>query len=293
METSPEEWQTLATHNRNRPPIECPVPFAPLDVRDRDAVVRLVGTFRPEVVIHTASIGSVDEAEQNPSCVRGVNVEGTRHVTQACRLSKGFLVFISSNAVFDGQNPPYGEEAPVRAINRYGQLKIEAEDGIKESGLPYLIARPILMYGWPWPGGRDNVVTRWLMGLEKRQGIEVADDIVSMPLLSTHCAQTIWEAIRQRMTGFLHVAGADRVSLVDFARQTARAFGCDESLVVPAPSRRFTSLAPRPRDTTFLTTRMQRELGIRPMGLVEGLARMLRSRVPNVGVASREPIHTA
>lgn len=73
--------------------------------------------------------------------------------------------------------------------------------------------------------------------------------------------------------------------LVTFATQTARVFGFDECLVRPVPSRSFTSLAPRPRDTSFVTTKMQRQLGIRPLGVTEGLSLMYRTRLVVAGSA--------
>jgi len=278
LETQPVDKEAIATYHQHLPPPEWRGQFHPLDVRDEASVTRLVRSVQPQVVIHAASIGSVDEAERNPLGVAQVNVQGVQAVGRACRQAGAFLIYISSNAVFDGSNPPYGEEAPVKAANRYGRLKIEAETWIRESGISHLILRPILMYGWPLPGGRENAVTRWLYEMERKNTIEVAQDITSMPLFAANCAQAIWAAVKQRLRGILHVAGKDRVSLVDFARQTARIFGCNEDLVIPVPSQRFVTLAPRPRDTSFTTTRMEQELGVRPMGLAEGLTLMQRTR---------------
>lgn len=277
LEIAPADVDVFAIAHQNRPPVEWSTLFVSLDIRDEKSLVSLFDELRPEVVIHTASIGSVDEAERNPSAVRQVNVEGTQSIVRACDRCGAFLVHISSNAVFDGQKPPYAEDAPLGAVNRYGALKIEAENCVRQLG-PSLIFRPILMYGWPLPGGRDNVVIRWLADLEKGQAVEVADDVVSMPLWVLDCANAVWRAVARRKTGTYHVAGADRVSLAAFARTIARVFGCEERLVVPVPSAHFAMLAPRPRDTSFVTTKMERELGIRPVGIVEGLMRMKHAR---------------
>lgn len=279
VETAPEDCEVLATYYQNRPPAEWQDRFYPIDVRDESAVAHLWNISKPQVVIHTAGIGSVDEAERNPDVVHHVNVEGTKNVGRACDRLGALFVFISSNAVFDGLHPPYRETSPLRAITRYGALKIEAEMWVRERRSPHLIIRPILMYGWPLPGGRDNAVTRWLAQLEKGCAVEVAEDIYSTPLWAPNCAEAIWVAVKRHRTGTYHVAGADRVSLVTFAKRTACAFGCDDRLVTPVPSRWFTSLAPRPRDTSFVTTKMEQELGVRPLGLTEGLARMHRTRL--------------
>ncbi|MBZ5557447.1 MAG: SDR family oxidoreductase [Acidobacteriia bacterium] len=278
LQGAPQSCETLATAFRSAPAVEWRARFRPLDVRDARAVDALIADYRPGVVIHAASVGSVDQAEREPDAVRRTNVDGLAAVGRACARAGARLVFISSNAVFDGTHPPYDEQAPRHAVNQYGRLKIEAEEWLEASGLPHAIVRPILMYGWPPAGGRSNVVTRWLADFEAGRPAEVAQDIRSMPLLASNCADAIWAVVRLDRRGIYHVAGADRVTLVEFARETARVFGCSEDLVVPVPSARFTSLAPRPADTSFVLTKMERDLGVRPLGVHEGLVAMRLAR---------------
>jgi len=149
---------------------------------------------------------------------------------------------------------------------------------LEQSGLPHAIFRPIMMYGWPVPGGRSNAVTRWLADMEAGRPIDAASDIFSMPLLASNSAAAIWEGLKRDCRGVYHLAGADRVTLVDFARETARVFGCPDNLVVPVPSAGFAGLAPRPLDTCFVTTKMAQQLGVRPIGIREGLLAMQRMR---------------
>lgn len=279
LSTAPAGCPVLATYYANQPPPEWRSRFERLDVRDADRALSIVTDFRPAVVVHAASIGSVDDAERDPDGVRQTNIGGLQAVARACDRVGALLVFVSSNAVFDGMHPPYAEDAPRRAVNRYGAIKIDAEEWLESSGVPHVLIRPILMYGWPLTGGRGNVVTRWLTEFEAGRLVEVAEDIVTMPLLATNAAEAIWAAIRLDRRGFYHVAGRDRVPLVEFARATADVFGHRRDLVVPVKSASFATLAPRPLDTSFVTTRMEQDLGVRPIGIHEGLLEMQRTRV--------------
>ncbi len=278
LETAPAGIRFFATHHRLEPPECWRNRFRQLDIRQSARVDSLFSEIKPEVVIHTASIGGVDEAEQDPESVHAVNVGGTQAILRACQGAGATFIFISSNAVFDGTHPPYREDSPLQAVNRYGQIKIEAERLVRLSGVPYLIVRPILMYGWPGKGGRENVVTRWLKSLERREPVEVAEDIVSMPLWVGDCARTIWGGLLERRMGVVHVAGRDRVNLVLFAQEVCRVFGHDEHLIAPVSSQRWVHLAPRPRDTSFETTRMRQVFGVEPVGIREGLTLMRESR---------------
>jgi len=251
------------------------------DIRKREQIEDVFAWARPEVVIHTAGVGSVDFAEKNRSEAYLSSVVGTQIVGQAAGRYGARFIYISSNAVFDGENPFYAEDDPVSPINYYGQLKVEAEEWVKSSGLSYTIVRPILMYGWPFPGGRGNLVTWCISSLEQGQSIKAVDNVFSKPLLVTACAEAIWIIIGRQCNGVYHIAGADHLSLYEFLALAARVFGLNADLVEPVPDAYFSSaLAPRPRDTSFSTEKMERELGLKPVKVLDGLEYMKATR-PN------------
>ena len=253
-------------------PLHFPVRAA--DVTDRRQMQSVFEWAKPDVVIHAAAIGSVDFAERNREQTRKVNVGGTEVVAELCQIFKSRLIYISSNAVFDGRTPFYSEIAPVNPINYYGQLKVEAENIVRESSIPWAIVRPILMYGWPYQGERDNPVVWWLRSLENGKHIKVVDNVFSKPLPAWSCAEVIWEVIRQQQTGIYHAAGSDHLSLYDFALQVAEVFDLDAKLITPVPDSYFPEIAPRPQDTSFDTTKMENELGVKTIGVKDGLIRM-------------------
>jgi dTDP-4-dehydrorhamnose reductase len=255
-----------------------PYPIHPADVTD-SAQMRFVFEWaRPDAVIHTASIGSVDFAEKNRKQAWAVNVEGTEVIADLCRTFQSRLIYISSNAVFDGRTPFYSEPDPVNPINYYGQLKVEAEKVVQTKGVSWAIVRPILMYGWPYPGERDNPVVWWVRSLTENRPIKVVDNVFSKPLPAWSCAEVVWAVTLQNRTGVYHVAGRDHVSLYHFALQTAEVFNLDSTLITPVPDSYFPEVAPRPRDTSFDTTKMETELGLKPVGVREGLVRMRTER---------------
>ncbi len=284
LEAAPSGWEVAATYHCLPPAEAWRGRFHRLDLRDEAAVADVLEAVRPDVVIHSASVGSVEQAERDPDAVRAVNVGGTQAIGRACGRIGARCVFISSNAVFDGAHPPYREEDPVRAVNRYGAIKIEAERWVREAcPVPWVVIRPILMYGWPHPGGRGNVVTRWLERLERGEAVEVDERLITMPLWVGDCSGAIWAAVTRQRTGLYHVAGADRLSLLTFARRVARVFQGNEALIRPASASWLSRFAPRPTDTSFVTRKMEQELGIRPLGVLEGLAMMHRAQVAHRG----------
>lgn len=279
LKTAPDGVELFGTYlPGNPPPAPMPCSFYPLDVRGLAQVAQVFEQVRPDWVIHTASIGSVDYAEQHREEAWTVNIGGTQNVGQMCRRHKARLIFISSNAVFDGERPLYSEAAPVNPINHYGRLKVEGEQWVQSSGVENAIVRPILMYGWHLPTERGNWVTTWIRMLSQGQRVKVVNDTRSKPLFARNCAEAIWAVVAQNRTGVYHVAGADHITLYDLALKVAEIFGLDASLIDPVPSSYFPEIAPRPRDTSFDTSKMEKELGVRPWGVQDGLIHMQAER---------------
>jgi dTDP-4-dehydrorhamnose reductase len=279
LESSPADFDLFATYYPDRsltgvdPRVQNLV-----DVRDPAQVNAVFDEVRPDVVIHTASIGNVDYAEKHRQEAWDVNVGGTQNMLAGCARHQARMIFISSNAVFDGEHPFYAEDDQVHPINYYGQLKVEGEQVVAQSGVASAIVRPILMYGWPYAGERANPVTWWVSSLEQGKPLKVVDDVHSKPLLAPNCAEAIWVILRGNRTGTYHIAGADHVTLYQFAVETARVFDLDERLIEPVPSSYFPEIAPRPRDTSFKTDRMAEQLQVRPVGIREGLLYLKRMR---------------
>lgn len=250
-----------------------------LDVRDAAAVRKVVTEMHPQVIIHTASIGSVDYAQQHPEETRAVNVQGTAHLVAAAETVGAHLIYISSNAVFDGTRAPYREEDPVSPVNIYGELKVTAEGLVTACPtIPTAIVRPILMYGWNHPTERINPVTWVLRELAKGVTLPVVTDTYTNPLWAPSCAQAIWRVVALKARGVFHVAGRDRVNRYEFAVETAKIFGLNPQQLKPVTSEFFPEIAPRAPDTSYDTSKMAQVLGVPPVGLREGLEEMKRVR---------------
>jgi len=274
----PPELQPCWTHLRDLPAGLAPSGFTRLDVADRESVFRLFARLRPAAVVHAAAMGNVDFAEQNREAARQVNVRATQNIVDACREHGARLVYLSSNAVFDGDHPPYDESSPRHPVNSYGRLKVEAEDLVLASGLSWTLVRPILMYGWPYPHGRDNPVTTWIRQLSAGQPVKAVDDRYWQPLYVGDCARLIWSLLQQQSEGIFHVAGPERLSMEEFARETARVFQLEERLIEPVHSDFFPALAPRPVDTSFVLTKLQREVGLHTLAPGAALTAMRATR---------------
>lgn len=254
------------------------VSYLKIDIQDYDSYGRLFREIKPDVVIHTASIGSPDYAEKNKEITRRINVTGTERIIALCKEYGSKFVYISSNGIYDGDHSPYAEDDEIRPINFYGMVKFEGEVVTLASDVVSAIVRPNIMYGWHHPFERSNIVTLAIDKLAKGERFMALDDVFVMPLFVDECARSIWKIVEEGRYETFNIAGRDRVSIFQLIRRVARIFDLDDDLVIPIGQDYFNELIPRPKDTSFRTDKMERNLGIRLLSIDEGLEIMKQQR---------------
>lgn len=102
-----------------------------LDIRDRAGVLRVVGEFRPDLLVHAAAQPSHDLAAQRPLDDFDVNAVGTLNLLEAVRQGapEAVFVFLSTNKVY-GDAP---NELPVTELpTRWDYARAEDYSGVRE-----------------------------------------------------------------------------------------------------------------------------------------------------------------
>lgn len=280
IKSAPEAYKVSCTffpaHKKASIPYSCDKHL--LDVSDAGEVLAAFRKIRPDYVVHTASLADVDYAEKHREEAEKVNMGGTENIITACRDVGAAIIYISSNAVFDGKKPPYSEEDPLNPLSYYGCLKAKEEDMVRKSSLRHSIVRAILMYGWNLEVERKNSVTWLLDALGSGRPVNMVDDIFCNPLFAMDSCRVIWKIIELNKEGIFHVGGKDELSRYEFARVIADVFGLDKDLIKPVKNEFFSGIAPRPVNTTYNIGKIGRELGIFPLGSREGLEEMRRAK---------------
>lgn len=241
-----------------------------LDITDRALVQKAMADISPEVVIHTASITDVDLCEQNPELAYSVNATATGFLAAACQNLKSFIIYVSTDYVFDGEHGNYGEDDPPNPINVYGKSKLAGEqETVRRSG-DFCIARTSVVFGWGRKH-RPNFATWVYEKLREGQKIKVVTDQFATPTLNSNLARMLLEVAERRMNGVFHFSGSTRVSRYEFAVLLARKFGFDETLLTPVKADETNWTARRPFDSSLNTARAQKTLAHKPATLTEVL----------------------
>jgi len=239
-----------------------------LNITDKSQVLYVFDRVKPDLVIHCAAVGSVDYAENNFTECHNINVIGTRNVVEAT--GRGRFVYLSTNAVYKGDNPPYGEMSERTPVNRYGALKREAENLVMALSNNWLIIRPFMLYGYPYPGGRPNWFTTITQKLAMGETIKLVNDVYWQPTLAEDVARAIWQLAEGDKNQIYNVASDDHMTLYDFGLAVAKYNKVSTKRIEPIATSELKGIAPRPIDTAYDLSKVK-ALGLKFRGVEEGL----------------------
>jgi len=233
-----------------------------LDVRDADAVARLVDELRPTAVIHTTYSEAGDDG------ARAVNVDGSRNVARAAAAAGARLVHVSTDLVFDGAlGRSYTEDDEPRPIMEYGRQKLAGEKAVREELPRALVVRTSLIYGGTEPSRHERLVVD---AAEGRAVVRFFSDELRNPVQVGDLAAALLELAASDAAGVLHVAGADGVNRHEFARLAASAHGRDPDALESGLAADHPD--PRPLDCRLDSSRARARVSVELRGVRSVLA---------------------
>jgi dTDP-4-dehydrorhamnose reductase len=215
----------------------------------------------------------VDKCELNKELAWKINVEGTKNIVEAANNTDSFLIYVSTDYVFNGEKGNYNESDEPAPINYYGLTKLKAEELVKTRA-EYFIARPSVIYGSTPAAGKVNFALWLIETLQKGEHVKIITDQWNTPTLNTNLAEMTLEIVERRLAGTFHLCGATRLNRFEFAQQIAKEFDLDKSLIDSALSSQFTWPAKRPMDSSLDTTKAQKTLKNKPLDMNEALKQL-------------------
>jgi len=213
-----------------------------VDIADRERVLEVVASTRPEWIVLAAAYTDVDGCESHPDLAFAVNRDGAVNVAEAAKRAGAKLLFLSSDYVFDGEKTrPYEVEDARNPQSVYGRSKAEAEVRVLEVLPECCIVRTSWLFG---TGGKcfpDTI----LRLAASRPSLDVVSDQRGCPTYSADLARAILQLCRRGAHGIVHVNNAGDCSWFDFAREIVKAAGLATE-VRPVSSQQMARPAPRP-----------------------------------------------
>ncbi len=270
--TDKNEYQLIATaKGDNRLPADEDYIYQSLDITNKEEIENLITKVNPNYIIHTAAMTNVDQCESEKEACIKLNVDAVRYLKNVCEEKNIFLLHLSTDFIFDGENGPYDEEAEGKPLSFYGESKLEAEKILIESKGPWAIARTVLVYGIANDMSRSNIILWVKKSLEDGKTINVVDDQWRTPTLAEDLAMGCYLIIKNEAKGIYNISGDELLTPYQMALQTADFFKLDKNLINRATAATFTQPAKRPPRTGFIITKAREKLNYNPVNFNEGI----------------------
>lgn len=226
--------------------------------------------LKPAVVIHCINYGNIRECELNKEDAYKVNVLGTKTIVKLCKKYKSYMIYLSTDYVFDGRKGNYTEDDTANPINYFGQTKLMVEKLILlEYPNNSLIVRTGGVYGYR--GRKNSNLDLWLIEkLKNKEIINVFSDIYNTPTYIGDISEALIRCIKHIIVGLYHLCGPQRISRYDLVKSMATFLGYDGNIIQPVISNSF-ELVDRPKDVSLVSKALENRLKISFSSVHDGL----------------------
>jgi len=207
-----------------------------------------------------AGVSRIESCRVNPEATERINVDAICALTRKLVERGSFVVYLSTNQVFDGTVPHRLPDDPPSPLTAYGKQRAEAEKRLLALGDSVSILRLSKVLPPELPLFKD-----WVTKLQKGDLIRPFEDMVMAPVPLSFVVQTIEMIVERCLPGILQLSGERDVSYADAARLIAKQIGADVGLVQGiSVTEAGISVDAAPRHTTLDTQRLRSELGMEP-----------------------------
>ncbi len=241
-----------------------------LELTNKELVIAMITTIRPDVIIHTAAMSKPDECHLNRETCLLNNVTVTEYLLEAAKQVSARFIYISTDFVF-GEGGPHSELSVPDPLNFYGESKLMAENLVKNSGLHQNIVRPVFIYGALWEGLRPSFIHWVKKKLESKQSIKVVIDQHRTPTFVLDICKGIDLLIQNNTHESFHFAGSEMITPYDMAITVARIAKLDRSLIEPVTADLFPEMVRRAKKSGLLIDKAINLLGYQPHKFEDGV----------------------
>lgn len=204
-----------------------------VDICDNKKLSEIFETFKPNTVVHTASVSTPQKAnEQPPKIVYEINVRTTKNIAELCEQFNSKLIYTSTDLVYAGYRGSYlKEDAKLIPISLYAETKLMGEEKIKATFENYIILRTALMYGFGMKG-TTCFFHQMYDKLCANEKVKVFTDQFRSPLSVLEAARIIKQLCKLEVRNeIINFGGPERLSRYDLAMKLCNIAYLDERLL--------------------------------------------------------------
>lgn len=204
-----------------------PLPQSRMDITNNQQVNSVLNAIDFDIFFHLAAYTNVAGAETNKEACFKINVDGTKNVFNLVRSKQKKFIYISTDFIFDGKNPPYFEDSVPSPSGVYADSKYQGEKVVGSDGMIVRISYP---YRASFEIKRDFFRT-FKAYLEQNKPLTMITDSLMTPTFIDDIAYGLKFLFNNYSSGIFHLVGSKSLSPFDAAVLVADKFNFDKSLI--------------------------------------------------------------
>ncbi len=252
--------------------------FFQIDFSDISALVALLSEIKPEYIINTAAISSIEGAFFQPEKALEVNAFAPEMLARYSATYKAKLVHFSTDFVFDGTHTAMTENHKENPISSYGSSKWLGDKLIEHCCNNHVIIRPIMVFGEKEEWQRHNFYTWLEQALQKNDSVNITADQWRQPTYISDLVEAVLQLTFSDATGVHHIAGADYLNVMDFARKIALSFNEPEDKLNAIDTHVLGTPEPRPLASGFDLSKVQKAIYYHPKSIDKAILHIKNGR---------------
>ena len=208
-----------------------------------------------------AGVGRLAACAADPAGSAHINVVQTIALVERLLKREIYVLFLSTNLVFDGSQPCMPADAPTSPVSEYGKQKARAEAALRahmRRGAPVAILRLAKVLS------RETTLIRgWVDALSQGMPMRAFGNMRLAPVSVDMVCKAIGVLLRDRARGILQLSGPRDESYAEVGRHLARKLGADPGMIEPVnASAACVPEGATPLHTTLDSTLMRDRYGV-------------------------------
>ena len=258
--------QVFSCYNESKPEYGDSVK---MDLKNREMISSILTEKKPDIVIHLGAMTGVDLCEKEKTSASEINTKATEIIAKECSKLNSFLVYVSTDYVFDGNLGMYKEDDVTNPLGFYGKSKLEGEKVVQNFSTNWCIARTSTPFGLH---PTKKSFPMWVIeNLQKQKQIDVLIDQFTSPTYIPNLSRMLIEISERRITGIIHTAGASKISRYQMASMISDKLNLDGTLLKQISINKMKWVARRPKDSSLDVSRASSILNEKPQKIDQSL----------------------
>ena len=258
--------QVFSCYNESKPEYGDSVK---MDLKNREMISSILTEKKPDIVIHLGAMTGVDLCEKEKTSASEINTKATEIIAKECSKLNSFLVYVSTDYVFDGNLGMYKEDDVTNPLGFYGKSKLEGEKVVQNFSTNWCIARTSTPFGLH---PTKKSFPMWVIeNLQKQKQIDVLIDQFTSPTYIPNLSRMLIEISERRITGIIHAAGASKISRYQMASMISDKLNLDGTLLKQISINKMKWVARRPKDSSLDVSRASSILNEKPQKIDQSL----------------------